>query len=147
MFSESSVESHVDCERMRQTVRFLYEGPHGQPTVPMSARCEFHDPLVMVRGKERLLSMFRKLNRIYPASSVEVFEPLTGSNGKYALSVHYRRQASAKAAVFLTEIEFTFEGEEIIQITEDWQQPFKLSGRGTSLLNRGLRVGLGRLFS
>ena len=147
MSSDGSTGPHPNLEHMLQTVRFLYEGSCEQPNVALSERCEFYDPLVIVRGKNRVVSMFQKLNRIYPATSVASFLPLPESTHKYALSVHYRRQASGKATVFETEIEFVFDGEEIFQITEDWKRPIQLSGRGLHLVNRWCREGLGRIFS
>jgi hypothetical protein len=147
MTSNGSTGAHPNLEDMLQTVRLLYEGTCDNPGVTLSSRCEFHDPLVIVRGKDRVVSMFQKLNRIYPATTVASLSPLQGHTNKYDLAVHYRRQESGKATVFETEIEFIFDGGEILRITEDWKRPINLSGRGRFPVNRWCREGLGRIFS
>ena len=147
MSSPDTTQMNPELSDLRQTVRNLYEGPGDDSGIPLAAECAFHDPLVVVYGEKNVLAMFRKLNRMYPATSVASFAPLENSPGKYALSVHYRRRGAAKATVFQTEIEFLFAGEEIVQITEDWIRPVPLSGRGTHRVNRWLRESLGRIFS
>lgn len=147
MGSEAATGNQLDPEQLRQTVRFLYEGRCDGPRADLARDCEFRDPLVIVRGSDRVVSMFQKLNRMYPATSVASFAPLPGNASQYALSVQYRRKADGKATIFESEIEFLCDRGEIIQITEDWKRPMKLSGRGTHLVSRWCRGGLGRIFS
>lgn len=147
MQPEASREPSVDAERLRQTVCHLYESNQKNPGFQLSTDCEFHDPIVIVRSAQQVSSMFSKLNRMFPASTVEIFEPVKGTAAKYELSVHYRRSTLHAPTIFYTEIEFAFHGNEIIQITEDWRRPMRLSGRGTSPMSRWFRMGLGRLMS
>ena len=134
-------------DALKQLVTALYEGRPLPDEPRLTNGCEFRDPVVVVRGAERVFSMFRKLNRLYPASKVVVFEPQAPEGKRFRLVVHYRRKSTSKPRPFETEIEFEFQQDRVARITEDWRSPLHLSGRGQSLLSKAFRSIAGRVLS
>ena len=137
----------MTTDAVKQLVIALYEGQPLPKEPRLSDDCEFRDPVVIVRGIEQVLSMFRKLNRLYPASKVMVFEQQALEWNRFRLVVHYRRKSTSKPRPFETEIEFEFQQDRIARITEDWRSPLHLSGRGQSRLSKAFRSIAGRVLS
>ena len=137
----------VTTDALRQLVIALYEGHSLPAETRLTDDCEFRDPVVIVRGQDRVLSMFQKLNRLYPASKVESFEAQSQECLRYRLTVHYRRKLSSKPRPFETEVEFEIHRGCISKITEDWRSPFFLDGRGGGKFSRAFRTLMGRVLS
>ena len=136
-----------DSNPLLQSIRYLYEGRQSQLGMPIAEQAQFHDPLVIVHGRDRILSMFKKLNRLYPATTVERFDGVDVQSHQYELIVHYRRREASKPTAFHSRIEFTLVDGEIMTIIEDWQKPFSRSGRSERAMSQWVRRSLGRLLS
>ena len=127
-------------------MRFLYEGRGQVHPENLSEDCVFSDPLVLVKGRSRVEEMFRKLNKIFPATDIVSFEPDPSAVTTWLMQVHYKKTPSSNPKVFQSRVNIEFREGLISKISEHWQKPLSLNGDGQSILSRGLRSGLGRLF-
>ena len=114
---------------------------------PIAPKVIFRDPLVVVHGQRKVIRMFRRLNRLFPASSIVSFEPIDGGRFEYELIVHYRRKPNQKERPFRTRLQFDHMDDHITAITEHWLSPVKLSAKTGSGVQEFVRKGLGRLLS
>ena len=103
--------------------------------------------MVLVQGQARVVRMFRRLNRLFPASRVESFTSVDDSTHQFDLCVLYRRKRDAKGRLFRTRIELTVDQGEILKIVEHWQSPVRLNGNRTHGISRLLRRGLGHILA
>ena len=137
----------MTTERIQNTTRHLYEGVHHPIDMPLSASLQFKDPLVIVSGRTRVLRMFRRLNALFPASTLKTFVPIEGQSEQFQLCTHYRRTPQSPPHVFETIMELKVVDGEITAITEHWKSPITLHGNSTNPAARFFRRGLGRLLS
>ena len=70
------MSEQMDLGPLRSTMEHLYEGEQNAIGITLSSEIEFHDPLVVVRGTPRVMTMFRRLNRLFPQSKIHTFRPL-----------------------------------------------------------------------
>ena len=95
----------MTAQLIEATIRHLYEGQHVRRGAPLSDQVEFRDPLVVVRGERSVAAMFRKLNALFPVTTIERFEAEEDGVLRFSMSVHYRRAEGAKAKVFESTLE------------------------------------------
>ena len=136
----------MDTDSLKRTMRFFYEGRNAEQPNTLAEDLVFSDPLVLVRGQLRVEDMFRKLNKIFPATEIVSFESAPNEVTLWLMQVHYKKTPTSRPKVFKSRVNIEFNDGLICRITEHWQKPFKLSGDGQSVVSRGLRSGLGRLF-
>ena len=136
----------MDTETLKQSLRFLYEGRQAEHPNTYSTDLVFSDPLVLVQNQARVEEMFRKLNKIFPATEIASFEASPNETSTWLMQVHYKKTPTSRPKVFKSRVNIEFNDGLISRITEHWQKPLKLSGDGRSVLSRGVRSGLGRLF-
>ena len=136
----------MDGGKELETMKYLYEGRTERPEIPLSDDVEFRDPLVLVKDRSRVEEMFRKLNNFYPATQINVFEPIEGEPLSWTMHTHYRKTEQSTPKIFQSTLELEVENGYVRRITEHWHKPLPLRGDGSSLLSRGIRKGIGRLF-
>ena len=137
----------MDIEALRATIRHLYEGKHMDMGVQLSDSIEFHDPLVIVKNRRRVIRMFRRLNWIFPNSSVARFEPIPDSINQFSLWVHYARSTDATPTVFESTMDLLIQNGRITRIVEHWIRPLNRRGDGRSALSRLTRSSIGRILA
>ena len=138
------MSEQMDLSPLRSTMEHLYEGEQNAIGITLSSEIEFHDPLVVVRGAPRVMTMFRRLNRLFPQSKIHTFRPLN-DGGLFSLCVHYRRRHTATPKVVHSEIELSIQDGQLIRMVEHWKKPVSL--RGDQGMTRWVRLGLGRVLS
>ena len=136
----------MDSGKALETLKYLYEGRTKGSELPLSEDVEFRDPLVLVKDRSRVEEMFRKLNNFYPATEINVFDPIEGEPLSWTMHTHYRKTEQSDPKVFQSTLELELEDGLVRRITEHWHKPLTLRGDGSSLLSRGIRTGIGRLF-
>ena len=136
----------MDTETLNQSLRFLYEGRQAEHPKTFNEDIVFSDPLVLVQGRIRVEEMFRKLNKIFPATELISFEAIPNEIITWQMQVHYKKRPTSTPKVFQSRVNIEFKDGLISKITEHWEKPMRLKGDGQSILSRGLRGGLGRLF-
>ena len=107
----------------------------------------FRDPLLVVRGRTRVIKMFKNLNRLYPNSQILKFDSIDPNDHAFELVIQYRRWLKSPGNQFQTALHFAFFDGQIVSITEEWQHPLAWSARKGSQLTELFRSGLGRLLS
>ena len=137
----------MNLSLIETTIRCLYEGGRDEPRLELDPHVEFHDPVVIVRGRPGVGGMFARLNRMFPATHVESFERDGDSARRFRLTVHYRRTPLATARVFESTIEFDFVHDRISRMTEHWRNPVALDGDSANPVLGVLRSALGRVVS
>ena len=134
-------------ELIESTVRQLYEGRGTEPRLELDPHVEFHDPVVIVRGRPGVVGMFARLNRMFPSTTVEGFEPADESGRRFLLRVHYRRDPQSTPRLFESSIEMEITRDRISRITEHWRNPIALDGDSPNSVLGMMRSVLGRLVS
>ena len=137
----------MDLTQLTKTMQALYEGRTDGEDLCLAADMEFHDPVVIVRGRSPVLRMFRRLNWIFPETRIESFEPIEGKPTQFSLCVHYRRRAQSKPRVFKSVVDIDVRGDQILQLVEHWKSPISLTGGSQIKASRWIRGGLGKLLS
>ena len=115
--------------------------------ISLSNEVTFRDPLIVVSGRTEVLRMFGRLNRLFPASKIHVFEPMGSTTNEYELVVNYRRKANTSAHPFRTRLQIECIDNQVISLTEHWLSPIKLSAKPGSRLEELARRGFGRLLA
>tara|TARA_B100001093_G_scaffold489532_1_gene527786 strand:+ start:240 stop:683 length:444 start_codon:yes stop_codon:yes gene_type:complete len=140
-------EMDVDDLGLQQTIRFLYEGEHVEPGCPLANDCVFTDPIVIVEGRAAIIKMFRRLNRLFPASQVVSWTPISSEPGTYQLLMYYRRKQTSRPNEFKTRVEITVVDGQLSQIVEHWTGPVSFKGDSRNPAFRVIRGGLGKILS
>ena len=129
------------------TMRHLYEGESSPFGIEVAHDITFRDPLVVVHGRPQVISMFRRLNRLFPYSKIQRFDQIDASANDYDLLVHYRRKPTAAPRPFHTRLQLQVSDDRLVSIVEHWQSPLSFSANAGSRLTELARRGLGRLLS
>ena len=127
------------------TARYLYEGNHNYPGPLMAEKVEFHDPFVVVKGRDKVERMFRRLNQLFPATRVVVCESIGEAGDRYALCVHYRRHARCRPTVFRSVLEVVWDNGRIARLQEHWVSPLNRRGDDAGAMSSLLRRTVGRM--
>ena len=135
----------MELSAIKQTVKGLYEGPQKSMGVKLAPNLTFQDPLIIVSGRRKVMTMFRRLNRLFPNASLEHFEPLDESNRRIKMGVRYTQQMVGSNRPFWTVLELKIAAHGIVKITEHWSAPSSLTAAARSPMARIARLGLGRL--
>jgi|GEM_PF-3065588 len=137
----------MDLKQLEMTIRCLYEGTRGSQDVRLPDQIEFHDPVVIVRGANGVRRMFKKLNRLFPASVVHEFSLISGQSDQFSLCVHYRRHHASTPTIFRSVLQVERTDGEISKLVEHWTHPIRRPGNSTRFGSRWLRGRIGRLLS
>ena len=140
-------EIEVNDPGLQQTIRYLYEGGHVEPGCPLANDCVFTDPIVIVQGRAAVIKMFLRLNRLFPASKVVSWAPISFEPGVYSLLMHYRRKQTSRPKEFRTRVEITLVDGQLSQIVEHWTGAVSLKGDSQNPAFRVLRSGFGKVLS
>ena len=133
--------------QLQQTLKHLYEGVHHPLGIPLADAVIFRDPVVVVCGRPQVLRMFSRLNRLFPASSMEAFDRLDASPEAYELLMHYRRHRDSKAQLFKTRLVIEQRDGAIQSVEEHWISPIKVSAKTNSMVLKWIQRRLGRILS
>lgn len=111
-----------------------------------SPTLEFIDPLVRVHAAPPTLRMFRRLNALFPHTTIMKLLPLSqvGQQTVFDFEVVYKRHPSHKGQMMRSTLTVIGNGQEVTHIKEDWRVPLTLSAEALTLLHPIRRV-LGRL--
>ena len=135
----------MELSAIKQTITSLYVDPREPLGVSLAPNLVFHDPLIIVPGRRKVVSMFRRLNRLFPNASLEHFEPLDESNKRIKMGVRYTQRMLGSNRPFCTVLELEIAAHGIVRITEHWSAPFARTAQAHSPFARIARLGLGRL--
>ena len=133
--------------RLLSTLRHLYEGTTQATGIPLAEDVIFRDPIILLQGRNEVIRMFRRLNKLFPASSIQKFEALDRANREYRLLTFYRRHSDAPPRAFTTRLHIEHDHHSIWKITEHWIAPIAFSAHRGSGWKELARRGLGRLLS
>ena len=118
----------------------LYAGvPNGMEHL-LDTCVVFRDPVAIVKGRKPVLSMFKKLNHIFPAAQVLQIECLEqeAQHSRWTLRINYRKNGhkhTLEMDPFHTELIIQFsKTDQIKSITEHWKKPFDIRGDGQNPL-------------
>ena len=103
--------------------------------------------MVIVEGRAAVLKMFRRLNRLFPASQVVSWTPIESEPRTYALLMHYRRKQPSRPKEFKTQVEITVADGRLSRIVEHWTGALRFKGNSQKAVSRLVRSGLGKVIS
>ena len=143
----------MNQEHIPSLISRLYTGVPNGAEYLLDNHVTFRDPVVIIKGRAPVLSMFKKLNRLFPAAQVmqlECIEPDVQPS-RWVLRVSYRpnsRTTPLQTDSFLTELMIDFSpAGRVESITEHWKEPLNIRGDGKNPLlrvgRRFLGIGLG----
>ncbi len=137
----------MQIEDLIITLKRLYEGRDSEQGLPLDDNIEFRDPMVIVRGQNRVLRMFRRLNALFPATRIVECTPMDHQHRQFALCVHYGRSPQSTPKVFRTTLDIQVSDGRLTSMVEHWTQPMNLRGDSERAISTWVRSGLGRLLS
>ena len=141
----------MNAEHLSSLIQFLYTGVPSGTEELLDSDVVFQDPLVVVKGRDSVLSMFRKLNRMFPKAHVKYLErqQVFTTESRWVLHVSYggkNIRSRNRFSTFHTElIIHTSTNGKVNEITEHWDRPFRIRGDGKYPLSNTWRRFLGRL--
>lgn len=146
----------MNQEHIPSLISHLYTGTPNEAEYLLDNHVTFRDPVVIIKGRAQVLSMFNKLNRLFPRAQVLQLECLEAEvqPSRWILRINYqpnRPKTPLHTDSFLTElmIDFSSAGR-VKSITEHWKEPLNIRGDGKSpWLRAGRRflgIGLGVSF-
>ena len=134
-------------EPLLPILRHLYEGRDLEHPEHIDEALVFQDPVVIVEGRAKVQTMFRRLNTLFPHAKIIDLTPSASSRNHFELTVAYRRTTTARTRPFKTQLHCHFIANRLTELTEHWYAPMKLPGGKNAILGRAVRRVAGKVLS
>ena len=143
--------SDMNSEQIHPLVHLLYLGTKNGREKILVEHVLFRDPVAIVKGQSAVLSMFRKLNRLFSHAEIISCSPISDEEGesRWHLIIDYKGSESiekARFGVFHTELILDYDTDgQIHRITEHWLKPLNMRGHGQNKIVLAVRrlIGFG----
>ena len=126
----------MNQEHVPSLISQLYTGVPNGAEYLLDNHVTFRDPVVIIKGRTPVLSMFKKLNRLFPAAQVMQLECIDQiAPSRWILRVRYQpnNRKTFQTDSFLTELMIDFSsGGQVESITERGKSLLTLEGKPTS---------------
>ena len=137
----------MTAQEILPILKHLYEGKELKHLEVLHDGLVFQDPAVIVEGRAKVQTMFRRLNSLFPHTEIIELKQRDTNPTSFDLTVTYRRRSVGRTRPFKTQLHCHFSGNRLKRLTEHWYGPMKLSGGKNALLGTTLRRITGRLTS